>query len=191
MRDPGRASVVSAPCLHDALRRAQSFVELYGVPGTSLDGLFLEGVNGSGGSTTISIALIGTIPADGFYLLADVDSGGTTLVPDPDALANFDFQNGPDSVVLRDAGGEVLDAVGYGVFDAGDVFAGEGSPVADAPSGSSVARFFADVDTDDNAFDFTVLATPTPGSGPLSLPEPSTGLLAISALAAICVLARR
>ena len=72
----------------------QSFVELYGAPGTSLDGFLLQGVNGSGGSVTVSIALTGTIPADGLYLLADVDGGGSTLVPDPDALANFDFQNG-------------------------------------------------------------------------------------------------
>ncbi len=169
----------------------RSFVEFYGAPGTSFDGLFLEGVNGSGGSVTVSIALTGTIPADGLYLLADVDTGGTTLVPDPDALANFDFQNGPDSVVLRDAGGVVLDAVGYGVFAAGAVFAGEGSPVADGPAGSSIARFFADVDTDDNSLDFTVLPAPTPGSAPFSLPEASTGLLAISGLAGIGAMGRR
>ncbi len=169
----------------------QSFVEFYGAPGTSLDGLLLEGVNGSGGSVTVSIALIGTIPADGLYLLADVDLAGSTLVPDPDGLANFDFQNGPDSVVLRDSGGVVLDAVGYGVFAGGDVFAGEGSPVADGPAGSSIARFFADVDTDDNSLDFTVLAAPTPGSAPLSLPGASTGLLAISGLAGIGAMGRR
>ena len=28
-----------------------SFVELYGTPGSSLDGLFLEGVNGANGNT--------------------------------------------------------------------------------------------------------------------------------------------
>jgi hypothetical protein len=190
---PAFASPIISEVLYDAVGSddGQSFVELYGVPGTSLDGLFLEGINGAGGSVTISIALTGTISADGFYLLADIDGGGVTLVPSPDALANFDFQNGPDSVVLRDGSGGVLDAVGYGVFDAGDVFAGEGSPVADAPAGSSIARFFADVDTDDNAFDFTVLGTPTPGSGPLSVPEPSTGLLAISALAGIGAMERR
>lgn len=169
----------------------QSFVELYGAPGTPLDGLLLEGINGSGGSVTISIALTGTIPADGLYLLADVDGGGITLVPDPDALANFDFQNGPDSVLLRDTDGVILDAVGYGVFGAGDVFAGEGSPVADPPAGSSIARLFADVDTDDNALDFTALAMPTPGSAPVSLPEPGTGALALTALAGIGAMGRR
>ena len=163
----------------------QSFVELYGAPGTPLDGLVLEGINGAGGGVTVSIVLSGSIAADGLYLLADLDTGGGTLVPEPDAVANFDFQNGPDSVVLREVGGAVLDAVAYGVFDPGEVFAGEGDPVADAPAGSSIARFFADVDSDDNAFDFAVLGSPTPGTAPLSVPEPSTGLLAFTALAVL------
>ena len=169
----------------------QSFVELYGAPGTPLDGLVLEGINGSGGAVTVTIALSGTIAADGLYLLADLDTGGGTQVPEPDAVANFDFQNGPDSVVLREVGGAVLDAVGYGVFDSGEVFAGEGSPVADAPAGSSIARLFADVDSDDNAFDFAVLDEPTPGTALLSVPEPSTGLLAFTALAVLAVKGRR
>ena len=41
------------------------FVELYGDPGASLDGLFLEGINGAGGSVGPSIALSGVFPADG------------------------------------------------------------------------------------------------------------------------------
>ena len=169
----------------------QSFVELYGAPGTLLDGLVLEGINGAGGGVTVTIALSGTIAADGLYLLADVDTGGSTGVPEPDAVANFDFQNGPDSVVLREAGGAVLDAVGYGVFAPGEVFAGEGDPVADAPAGSSIARLFADVDSDDNALDFAVLGSPTPGTAPLSVPEPSTGWLAFSALAVLVTKGRR
>ena len=76
------------------------------------------------------------------------------------------------------SGDRVLDAVGYGVFAAGDVFAGEGSPAPDAPADASVARIFADVDTDDNAADFAVLATPTPGAGDLApVPEPATAAL--------------
>ena len=185
----------AAADLRGLLRRVgsddgQSFVELYGSPGTILDGLTLEGINGSGGTVTVAIALTGTIPADGLFLLADMDSLGVTLVPAPDALANFDFQNGPDSVVLRDAMG-VLDSVGYGVFGAGDVFAGEGSPALDAPAGSSIARLFANVDSDDNALDFTVLGTPTPGSAPLQVPEPSTGVLVATALAGVAGLGRR
>ena len=72
-------------------------------------------------------------------------------MPAPTCSLNFDFQNGPDSVVLRDALGTAVDALGYGIFAAGEVFAGEGSPAPDPAAGSSLARVFADVDTDDNA----------------------------------------
>ena len=90
---------------------------------------------------------------------------------------HFDFQNGPDSIVLRTAG-EILDAVGYGVFDIGEIFAGEGMAAADAPAGSSLARFFANVDSGDNAADFEILGLPTPGQAPLSnVPEPRTAAL--------------
>ena len=43
----------------------QSFVELYGVPGTDLAGFVVEGINGSGGAVTDQVALSGLIPADG------------------------------------------------------------------------------------------------------------------------------
>ena len=42
-----------------------SFVELYGEPGSSLDGLFLEGINGANGSAGPTIALSGVFPVDG------------------------------------------------------------------------------------------------------------------------------
>lgn len=164
----------------------QVFVELFGAPGSSLDGLVLEGVNGAGGGVGPSLALSGTIPADGFFVLADDRGDGQSDVAGADLVLDFDLQNGPDSVVLR-SGALVIDAVGYGVFDAGDVFAGEGAPAPDAPAGSSLARVFANGDSGDNASDFVVLAEATPGSGELlPVPEPrsltllAAGLLAIA-----------
>lgn len=149
------------------------FVEIFGLPGTDLSGLTLEGVNGSNGSVGPIVTLSGFIPSDGLFVVADGDSGGVTSVANADWVTNFDFQNGPDSIVLRD-GATVLDAVGYGVFGAGEIFAGEGSPAQDAPAGMSLARRFADVDSGDNAADFTV-AAPTPGTAPLAgVPEPAT-----------------
>jgi hypothetical protein len=161
------------------------FVELYGAPGTVLDGMRIEGVNGSGGAIGPVLALSGAIPADGFFVVADDLAGGPTLVPGADLVLNFDFQNGPDSIVLR-LDVAILDAVGYGVFAPEEVFAGEGSPAPDAPAGSSLARIFADLDTGDNAADFISLATPTPGTGELApVPEPATALFLALGLAGL------
>jgi PEP-CTERM motif len=163
----------------------KSFVEIYGAPGTDLSGLVVEGINGSNGAVTDSIALSGRIPDDGLFVLADDQGDGTTLVENADLVGRFDFQNGPDSIVLRDGAG-VLDAVGYGVFSTSEVFAGEGSPAPDAPADSSLARRFANVDTNDNAADFEVLASPTPGSAPLaSVPEPASAALLAAGLAGL------
>jgi hypothetical protein len=154
------------------------FVELSGQPGTLLDGLFLEGVNGSNGAVGPVITLSGVIGISGLFVVADETSGGTTGVPTPDLLANFDFQNGPDSIVLTD-GVLALDAVGYGVFDIDEIFAGEGSAAVDVAAGQSLARLYADVDTNDNAADFMALEMPTPGTANfMVVPEPSSGLLA-------------
>jgi len=173
------AGALISEVLYDAVGsdNGLSFVELYGAPGSSLDGLFLEGINGADGSAGPTIALSGVFPEDGIWLLADDVGDGTTSVPGAHLIANFDFQNGPDSIVLRTAD-TVLDAVGYGVFAIGEIFAGEGAPAADGPAGSSLARLFANVDTDDNAADFIVLEVPTPGTAPLSaVPEPRTAAL--------------
>ena len=164
-----------------------SFVELWGAPGTSLDGMTLEGINGSNGAVTPSVSLSGVIGADGLFVVADEVSGGGTSVANSDLVLNFDFQNGPDSVVLRDALGNVVDALGYGSFDVGEIFAGEGSPAPDAPADSALARVFANVDTDDNALDFEI-ALPTPGTAPLA-PVPEPGAFALMGLG-LAVLAR-
>ena len=159
------------------------FVELYGDPGSSLDGLFLEGINGADGSAGPTIALSGVFPADGIWLIADDVGDGTSSVAGADLIANFDFQNGPDSIVLRTATA-ILDSLGYGVFSVGEIFAGEGTAAVDVPAGSSLARRFANVDTNDNAADFIVLSVPTPGHAPLAaIPEPQTAaLLAVGLL---------
>jgi hypothetical protein len=137
------------------------------------------------------IALSGVIGDDGLFVVADATSGGTTSVPVYDLLANFDFQNGPDSIRLGD-GVLVLDAVAYGEFAPGEVMAGEGMPALDVAAGWSLARIYADVDTNDNAVDFEGLDVPTPGSADfLSVPEPGSGLLAGTGLFTLGWLGRR
>ena len=190
---PARGLPVISEVLYDAsgADNGGSFVELYGLPGTRVDGLLLEGVNGANGSVGPVVALSGTIPLDGFFVIADDAGSGTTGVAHADFIVDFDFQNGPDSIRLSD-GTNTLDALGYGVFDPGEVFAGEGDPAPDAAAGSSLERFFANVDTGDNALDFGVLVVPTPGSAPLFVaPEPSVSALVLPGMTTLAWLGRR
>jgi hypothetical protein len=168
----------------------KSFVELYGTPGTLLDDFRIEGVNGSNGDVTPTLVLSGVIPGDGLFVIADGLSDGTTSVLEADLILNFDFQNGPDSVQLLAPDGSVVDALGYGEFAPDEIFAGEGSPAPDAPADASLARWFADIDTDDNAADFTV-SSPTPGSAALAVPEPATAALVSAGLVGLAHGGRR
>lgn len=134
------------------------FTELWGPPGTPLDGLSLVGVNGNGGAVYGTVPLAGVIAADGFYLVAHPDAE-PPLAAVADLLHRaVDWQNGPDSVQLR-RGVEVIDAVGYGDFAAA-VFAGEGRPAPDVAE-LSLSRDALHGDTDDNLADFTA-GPPTP-----------------------------
>lgn len=186
------ASMIISEVLYDAVGADNGavFIELFGDPGTSLDGFLLEGVNGSDGSVYRSIALSGTIPSDGVFVIADDSGDGSTLVSNFDLLAEVDFQNGPDSIVLRDSIG-ILDALGYGDFSSA-IFAGEGNPAVDVVAGSSLARLNLLLDSNDNLSDFAVLALPTPGSVPVTaVPVPPALLLMLSGIAGLLGIARR
>lgn len=99
---------------------AGAFVELKGIPGASLDGFTLYGVNGNGGAVYNTIDLTGySIPADSYFVITD----DTLLIPTYDMISSLvDYQNGPDNIIL-DSSGIMMDAVGYGDFSAA-VFSG-------------------------------------------------------------------
>jgi hypothetical protein len=186
------AATVISEALYDAAGsdNGSVFVELYGTAGSSLDGLSLEGVNGTDGSVYLTLGLSGAMPGDGVFVVADDSGDGTTSINNADLVVDMDFQNGPDSIVLRD-GTDVLDALGYGDFTSG-VFAGEGSAAPDAPAGSSLARQNPLADSDSNLSDFVVLDTPTPGSVPVSaVPVPPPLALFLSGIIGMCTIARR
>lgn len=169
------------------------FVELAGAPDTSLDGFRLEGVNGADGSVYLTVPLTGTIAASGVFTVADDSGDGTSAIAGADLITNFDFQNGPDSIVLRDGTGAVRDALGYGDFPAGTVFAGEGRPAPDAAAGSSLARAPGLIDRNDNLLDFSVLDVPTPGAVATAapVPIPPAAMLMLSGVLALVPVARR
>lgn len=180
----GSAAPLLSEVFYDAvgIDDGLSFVELWGAPGTSLTGLTIEAINGAGGGVTHTLTLTGTIGASGLFVIADGVAGGGTSVANADLVLDFDFQNGPDSVVLKGASG-ILDAVGYGAFAATDVFAGEGSPAVDPAPGSAIARRFANVDTNDNGIDW-VGGAPTPGVAAVQpVPEARTAWLLVPAAA--------
>lgn len=187
-----QAQTIISEVLYDATSsdNGNVFVELFGNPGTLLDGLLLEGVNGGDGDIYRSVVLSGTIPSDGVFVIGDDSGDGTSLISDVDLIREIDFQNGPDSIVLRD-GGLILDALGYGNFSGG-VFAGEGTAAPDAPSGSSLARIEPVVDTQNNLDDFMVQDIPTPGSVPVSaVPLPPAVVLFLSGIFGLLGIARK
>jgi hypothetical protein len=188
---PAAALPLISELLYDAVGPDDglSFVEIHGAPGTVLDGWVLELVNGADGEVATTLALLGVIGPSGLYVVADRFADGSSAVPGADLLLNFDLQNGPDSLVLRSPGG-VIDAVGFGEFGPTGFFAGEGTPAPDVPAGSSLARHFANLDTDDNATDFGELLVPTPGAASF-VPEPGTGLLSAAGTLGLAALGRR
>ena len=158
------------------------FVELYGAPGTNLTGWSLQGVNGGNGATYKTVALSGLIPSDGVFTIGDLLTGGGSNVANTDLNVSVDFQNGPDSIRLFN-GVTLIDAIGYGNFT-GQVFAGEGLAAPAPAAGSSLARISPLIDTGNNLSDFIILATPTPGTVPLTaVPLPASLYLLGSGLA--------
>jgi formylglycine-generating enzyme required for sulfatase activity len=141
---------------------ADSFVELRGPSGALLDGLTLVGINGNGGDVTKTVALAGLVGADGLWVIVK-DGASAAWKAEADVVtAKLEFENGPDSVQLR-FGELVVDAVGYGDFSGGKVFAGEGTPAPDVPGEHALGRDPLGSDTDDNATDWHDVA-PTPGA---------------------------
>ncbi len=177
---PARAAVVIQEVLYDGPGTDPDdvFTELYGDPGTSLDGWSLIGFNGSDGSVYRTIDLTGSaIPADGLFVIV-TGSASPELAAVGDLIANVDWQNGPDALQLF-AGELLIDALQYG--DAGTNNAGEGDFAPDISGTMSLSRNSLALDTDNNAVDFSVVA-PTPGTGVSVVPVPAAAWLFVSAL---------
>jgi hypothetical protein len=133
------------------------FVELYGPPGTSLDGIEIVGVNGSNGDDYHSIDLTGySINSNGFFLVAQ----GNCVANADTITAEVNFQNGPDNIELR-FNGIAIDALGYGKGDF--IFTGEGLPALDIADTNSLSRYPDGKDTDNNINDFIETNFKSPG----------------------------
>jgi hypothetical protein len=157
------------------------FIELYNPNATPVDlsGYVIVLVNGNTSTapalyqTPLSgIALSGTLPGNGYAVVSNagvvVPAGVLNIVS---FGVNGTIQNGGnDGVQLRTSAGVVVDALLYetqATVDAALLAFGEGTPFNGSDAGSglqSVARCGNGGDTDDNATDFKVSTTPSPGA---------------------------
>lgn len=174
--DPGPStlmSVVINEVFYDAAGSDTDgllFVELYGTAGMDLEGYRIVFINGDSGTETDAVVLPegARVGEDYFYVVADSRDGDPTLtqVFGADLVDNFDPQNGPDTVILEDSSGTVVDRLGYGDLSAGVRYADgalfEGVPAPDVAGGRSLERNVPGQDTANNAVDFVERSTPTP-----------------------------
>lgn len=140
------------------------FIEIGGPAGLSVTGLTLVAVNGANGSEGGRFELKGTLDGAGRFVIAHPEAA-PHIADWADVTSEFaDLQNGPDNLLLE-WGGQILDALGYGDFPRGAVFAGEGYPAPPADNGVSLSRIGDLQDTDNNLADFALTPVPTPGRG--------------------------
>jgi len=148
------------------------FIELKGTPGGKISGYKIVMVNGDDGKVTATVTLptSALISEEGLYVVADAKTNDpkATNVANYDVIANFDPQNGPDSVQLVDSKGGLVDAVCYGATSStvadNKLAMCEGSAGPDASAGSSISRQPDSEDTNDNATDFVVNTVPSAGN---------------------------
>ena len=136
----------------------KDFVELYNPTEQpiNLTGWKLEQYSAKGNLGT-AVALEGTIPAGGYFLISGAGGTNGDALPQADVESGFNFSGTEAIAKLIDANGTVADLVGWGgatQFE-GTVAGKTGN------NGLSVQRGTVGVDTDNNANDF-VVAEPTP-----------------------------
>ena len=145
---------------------ANEFVEIVNTGTAAADiGGFRLAYRSAAGTSDVTLATVPTgttLAAGGFYLFGGSAYAGTRA-PDQSFSAAIAATGG--GVALRDSAGAIVDSMGYG--DAVNAFV-EGHPApappATAAPGSSAVRLPDGHDTNDNAADFSVSASPTPGS---------------------------
>ena len=144
---------------------ANEFVELVNAGSEPVDASGYRVVYRSAAGTTDTLLAAlpaGTVLAAGaHYLLGGSGYAGA-------AAADQSFATGlaatAGGIGVRTADGTLLDSVGYGTTAANGLVEGTPAPAppTTASPGSSIGRTPDGVDTNDNAADFDVSATPTP-----------------------------
>ena len=129
-----------------------TFIEIYGPPGTNLSGYKLIGIDGRTGNEYKTVEIEGEIPQSGYFVIAQ-----NNAIPNYTQIADVDFQNGPDNIVLTDAAGNTIDSIGYGNFGEDEYFMGEGEPAPEKGDNDySLSRCPDHIDTNNNSRDFAI-----------------------------------
>jgi hypothetical protein len=164
---PGEATVrVNEFATGTSASATDEFVELAnaGASPADLSGFKLAYRSGAGASD-VSLATIpeGTTLAPGaFYLFGGSGYAGAQRA---DQAFSTGLAANAGGIGLRDAGGKLVDSVGYGTATNAFVETGPApAPPATAVPGSTDIRLPDGADTDDNGADFTVTPAPTPGA---------------------------
>jgi lamin tail-like protein/collagen triple helix repeat protein len=144
---------------------SNEFVEIVNTGSAAVDiGGFRLAYRSSAGTSDVTLATVPTgttVAAGAFYLFGGSAYAGTRP-PDQSFSATLAAPGG--GVALRDSAGAIVDSVGYG--EAVNAFVeshAAPAPPATAAPGSSAVRLPDGHDTNDNAADFSVSASPTPG----------------------------
>jgi Lamin Tail Domain/Collagen triple helix repeat (20 copies) len=145
---------------------SNEFVELFNAGSTAADvGGFkvaYRSAAGTSDTTLVTIPAGTSIPVGGFYLL-----GGSGYLGSHAADQSFSasLASTGGGLAVRDSTGTILDSVGWG--DTTNAFVeahATTAPPATAAPGSSSDRLPDGHDTNDNAVDFSVSSTPSPGA---------------------------
>ena len=141
-----------------------AYIELKGPPGANLGCYSIIAMNGNGCLPYATLPLQGQyIAGDGYFVIASSPGFPGADYINPSA----DLQNGPDGVRVvyehDQLGDIILDELFYGERP-DDCDAGEGQPAAKPGQDISLARLPDGYDSDDNASDFALCDTPTPGA---------------------------
>jgi hypothetical protein len=140
------------------------FVELVNTGTAAADvGGYKVAYRSGAGTSDVTLGTIPsgtTIPAGGFYLFGGSGYAGSAV---PDQSFSTALAATAGGLAVRDASGAIVDSVGYG--DATNAFVEAhpaGAPPATAAPGNSAVRLPDGHDTNDNAADFSISASPTP-----------------------------
>ena len=189
---PPSTAILVAEVVTGGGSASDEYVEITNASGASVDlgGLELAYVTASGSTVTRKATWTSPRPLDpGAHLL--VANAAGSYAPLADATYSGGLAATGGALVVRPVGGTAMDAVGWG--DASNEFV-EGLAAAAPPAGSSIERRPGGtagngVDTNDNAADWAVVATPvaqglgspatpgptaSPSASPLPTPSPST-----------------